>query len=345
MPTHAHSPLHLLPRDHSPVRVALAGLGSMGVIHLKALTSLQAGISEAYYKADLPQQIKRMKICALCDPDLHKQQNFPNIPFYQEWQTLLQEQQPHIALIASPTLSHFELASQALDAGVHTLVEKPITPTLQECQTLIHSAATHGCRLLAGHVERYNPVAIKLHHLINDEGLQIRQYRFERTQAHPSRIPDDIIIDKLIHDLDLVHYLFGSVQKVEVRSSRIIKDRIMEMEVSLLHEEGVRGQLFVSWLVPDDAPKCRQVHLQSTTGDLFQGDFIQKRLSVNDRDIACDVQGWIAPANNQIKDQLVDFFAYCLAPPPQIPPPLLSPQEMEESIRIIEHIRSISYHV
>lgn len=335
----------LIPRDHTPVRVAMAGLGSMGEIHMKAAAFLQAGVSEDYYKSDLPRQIKRLTICAVCDPNPEKQQEFPTYPFYENWGDLLRNQNPHLAIIASPTPSHFGLALQALERGVHTLVEKPITRTRKECRTLIECADTHGCRVQAGHVERYNPVSIKLHSLITGQKLQINSYRFERSQPLPERIADDIITDKLIHDLDLAIYFFGPVSKTKTLNCRRVDGRIMEIEIQLEHATGTIGNLFVSWLVEARDRKRRQVQMLTGHGESISGDFVGKSLSISGVEVTCGVQGWIAPVNNQIKDQLADFLAYCLEPEPGIPPPLLSREEMLESIQLIEQIRSQNAHV
>lgn len=335
----------LIPRDHTPVRVAVAGLGRMGEIHMKAAAFLQAGVSEDYYKSDLPRQIRRLTICAACDPNPEKQHEFPTCPFYRSWADLLRDQTPRLAIIASPSESHFALARQALEAGIHTLVEKPITRTLEECRTLIKCADAHGCRVQAGHVERYNPVAVKLHSLITGQKLRIRSYRFERSQPLPERIPDDIVTDKLIHDLDLAIYFFGPVSKTNTLDRRRVDGRIVEIEIQLEHDAGTTGRLFVSWLVEAKGAKRRQVRMRTGDGETISGDFVGKSLSIAGVEVTCGVRGWIAPVNNQIKDQLADFLAYCLEPDPGIPPPLLSREEMLASIHIIEQIRSQNAHV
>jgi predicted dehydrogenase len=335
----------LIPRDSTPVRIAVAGLGKMGSVHLQAVGSLRKGGAEIYYKSDLPRHIRRLELCGVCDADPGKELLYPGIPFYQSWGDLLRGQNPHLAIIASPTRTHVDLALQSLGAGVHTLVEKPITTTLSECQNLIELADANGCRVQAGHVERYNPVAIKLHSLLAKGDLRVRSYRFERSQPLPRRIPDDILTDKLIHDLDLAIYLFGSIQNVHPRSCREVAGRLMEVEVELAHQSGATGTLFVSWMVAEDAPRHRRVSVQSDNDGQIQGDFIEKQLWMNGRRLDCGVRGWISPTNNQIKDQLADFLAYCLEPVPGVPPPLLSRQEMLESIRIIETLRSTLCHV
>ncbi|MGA0368081.1 MAG: Gfo/Idh/MocA family protein [Kiritimatiellia bacterium] len=335
----------LIPRDHSPVRVAVAGLGLMGEVHMRAAAFLQAGVSEDYYKVDIPQQIKRLKICAVCDRDPARQTEFPTYPFYENWGDLIRNEKPHLAIIASPARTHVPLAMQALEAGVHTLVEKPVCRTVEECQTLINCAKRNGCRVQAGHVERYNPVAIKLHAVLTQEQLSIKSYRFERSQPLPERIPDDIITDKLIHDLDLAIYFFGPVTRTEILQCREVEGRVVEIEVKVQHEAGACGSLFVSWLVSDHAGRHRRVHMLTGGGEKISGDFLGKTLSIAGVEVTCGVQGWISPVNNQIKDQLADFLAYCLEPVEGIPPPLLSSGEMLESIRVIEHIRSLISHV
>jgi hypothetical protein len=85
--------------------------------------------------------------------------------------------------------------------------------------------------------------------------------------------------------------------------------------------------------------------MQAVDGKSVSGDFIGKTLFIAGLEISCGVQGLISPVNNQIKDQLADFLAYCLEPIPGIPPPLLSREEMLESTKIIQHIRSTLHHV
>ncbi len=331
--------IHYIPRDESPVRLAVAGLGRMGGYHIEAARRLQAGDSEEYYKADLPRQIRRLEVCAVCDTDSDRRLAFQCCPGYEEWDELLQKKQrPQLAVIATPTTTHFRLARQALAAGVHCLVEKPLVTTSRECNELMRLADANGCRLLAGHVERYNPVAIKLHELLRAGELTIAEYAFQRTQPHPARIPDDIVTDKLIHDLDLALYLFGGIDRIELLNCRSRHGQAAEVEVGLTHASGLPGRLLVSWLVSEGAGKCRRVRLRTDSGRELYGDFVGKTLRLDNQAVDCGVKGWIAPVNNQIKDQLADFLAYCLEPAPGIPPPLLSPDEILAAVGIIEKV-------
>lgn len=315
----------------------------MGAFHLEAARRLKNGETEDYYKGDLSEHIRRLQICGVCDihPDAYQQRELKDVPFYTQWLDLLCQQHPQLAVIATPTKTHFEIGKQALEHGAHCLIEKPLTSDFQECQTLFNTASTHGCRLLAGHVERYNPVTIKLRSLMEKDNLKLDNYRFTRSQKLPERIADDIIVDKLIHDLDLALYLFGSVVEVKVISSQKIDNRIVEAEIELQHHQGTTGRLFVSWLTNSNE-KIRQVWMRSSDNTIITGDFVAKKLEMNNRPVQCGVRGWIQPVNNQIKDQLADFLAYCLEPRSDIPPPLLSPEEIKNAIHIIDEVHQLN---
>jgi len=202
----------LLSRDVSRIRIAVVGLGKMGAYHLQAIQRLASGESEKYYKAGLDIQIEKLELCGLCDPDPSKARSIaPNIPAFTDWANLLADCSPDLAVIASPTSTHFDLAMQTLESGVHTFVEKPLVTTLKEFNPLVKTAVAQGCRLMSGHIERYNPVAMKLRSMLASAEICAESYRFQRSQLHVARISDDIVTDKIIHDLDLAQYFFGTI--------------------------------------------------------------------------------------------------------------------------------------
>jgi predicted dehydrogenase len=328
----------LLSRDVDRIRIAVAGLGKMGGYHVRAIRQLAAGAAESYYKSGLSEQTRKLELCGLCDPDAGKRGEVSgDVPVFENWHDLLENVRPDLAVIASPTPTHFELTKQSLEAGVHTLVEKPMVTSSAEFRQLAALAAEQGCRLMSGHVERYNPVSIKLRTLLAEENLPVTGYRFQRTQPHDPRIQDDIVTDKIIHDLDLAHYFFGAVREVELLDFKRTGGQVQEAAVRLRHESGVEGTLFVSWLLPDVWP-CREVRIACANGDSLVGDFSRKQLLQNGSAVSCAVPHWVRPDNNQIKDELADFVAYCMIPDPALPQfePLLQPDEIERSIGIIE---------
>ncbi len=108
--------------------------------------------------------------------------------------------QPDFAIIAVPTRAHLEVALPLLEAGVPCLVEKPIATSLEEASRLV--AFPH---CLPGHIERFNPVFQVL------AGAHPRYIEAERLGPPSGRADDvDVVLDLMIHDLDLVRWLLPS---------------------------------------------------------------------------------------------------------------------------------------
>lgn len=110
------------------------------------------------------------------------------------------------AVLAVPTNLHANIGLMLLDAGIHLLVEKPLASDVPSCTALVEKAERQGCLLMVGHVERFNPAALELGNLISDP----RHLSFERLGPRPERVEDDVVLDLMIHDLDLASCLVGS---------------------------------------------------------------------------------------------------------------------------------------
>lgn len=113
--------------------------------------------------------------------------------------------------LAVPTESHSEIACGLLEAGVNVLVEKPIARTLAEADAMIAAAEKSGAVLQVGHLERFNPALVALRpHVRNPVYFEIH-----RVGEFTARSLDiDVVLDLMIHDLDIVQWLVG--EQVEV---------------------------------------------------------------------------------------------------------------------------------
>ncbi len=329
----------LIPADIDEIRVAVVGMGKMGNAHLLGLRELCAGKCEDYYKGNVCELAHRLKICGLCDRSWSSRLSYKDYNLFTSPEVLIREARPHLAVISTPTKTHFELAEQCLSHGIHTLVEKPVTTTCAELRFLLDLAEQRECRLMAGHVERYNPVSIKLVSLLSPLRPPFA-YSFIRTQKRPERIPDDIVTDKIIHDLDLSLCFFGPVKDVVLVDVKKVDNLICEACVELSHENGSCGTVLVSWLVERDVVR-RRVCIENRDHS-FEGDFSRKRLFVDGQETSCAVEGMSRPANNQIKDELVDFLAYSSEWPGPGPrfAPLLSVEEIIQVAELIEKINT-----
>ena len=330
--------LRLLPRTIDVIKIGIVGMGKMGNFHLEALCQLAQGSHEDYYKGGVTSQLRKIRICGLCDCSRARLDAHPTITGYESLHGLISEQKPHIVVIATPIQTHRQLAKETLESGVHTFVEKPLVTRSAELDELIAVAKTNGCRLMSGHVERYNPVAVKIVSLLKSKPVKVNSYSFVRTQPHDPRITDDIISDKLIHDIDLALYFFGPIKAVTVKDVREVSGQAYQIRVKTAHKNNIRGDIFVSWLVTEDEKK-REV-VVSYDGRRILGDFSGKRLLVNGEPIDCGVSGMIRPLNNQIKDELVDFIMHCSEPEgaDERISPLLTLDEIVQSVALIDTI-------
>jgi predicted dehydrogenase len=112
-----------------------------------------------------------------------------------------------VASVAVPTSRHFEVAHALLSAGIHVLVEKPITDTVDRAQALVDCAGERGLVLQVGHIERFSAVyralAAKVTRPLFIEATRISPFR-------PRAIDVDVVLDLMIHDIDIVLGLAAS---------------------------------------------------------------------------------------------------------------------------------------
>lgn len=109
--------------------------------------------------------------------------------------------------IVVPTLHHFGVARDFLRSGVHILLEKPITTTLNEADELIRIAREQGVVLQIGHLERFNPVIMALDSVITEPGF------IESTRIAPFKprgTDVNVVLDLMIHDIDIIQNIVRS---------------------------------------------------------------------------------------------------------------------------------------
>lgn len=109
------------------------------------------------------------------------------------------------AIVATPTPTHFDTALPLLKAGIHTLIEKPIAETPDKGRQLDESARLSGTLLMVGHVERFNPA---VRYLV-ESGESPLDISIRRISPFPARIKDSVVLDLMIHDIDLAMLLMG----------------------------------------------------------------------------------------------------------------------------------------
>ena len=157
--------------------------------------------------------------------------------------------------VATPTVSHHELALRALRAGRHVLVEKPVTATLAQADDLIREAEQRGLVLQVGHIERFNPAAEALYR----HGRQARFVEVHRLGSFSARSLDiDVVLDLMIHDLDVVLALDGSEPvQVEAVGVPVLTPKVDIANARLRFASGLIANLTASRVSMDKVRKFR----------------------------------------------------------------------------------------
>ncbi|MDP2319918.1 MAG: Gfo/Idh/MocA family oxidoreductase [Acidobacteriota bacterium] len=160
-----------------------------------------------------------------------------------------------VAVVAVPTESHARIAQALLAAGVHTLVEKPITQTVAEADALIATARSRGVVLAVGHSERFNPAVMAARPHLKDP----RFIEVHRLGQLPGRSLDiDVVLDLMIHDLDLILSLVPSeVEGVEAVGVPVLTPRIDIANARLRFANGCIANLTASRISREPVRKIR----------------------------------------------------------------------------------------
>jgi predicted dehydrogenase len=157
--------------------------------------------------------------------------------------------------IAVPTCAHFEIGELCLNAQKHVLMEKPMAADVDQANQLVHLAQEKACHLEVGHIERHHPV-------MNAVKEKIKAPRFievHRLSPFTARSTDiDVVLDLMIHDLDLSLEMVGSPIK-EIRASgvSVLTDRVDIANARLEFESGAVANLTASRVSPQRTRKFR----------------------------------------------------------------------------------------
>lgn len=173
-------------------KIGLLGVGHLGKIHLKCILATSCWELAGFYD---PDEKNAASVLA----------QYPELRRFSSLKDLLHE--VDAVDIVTPTVTHFALATQALRAGKHVFLEKPVTETVSEGRRLLKLAEKQGVKVQVGHVERFNPAFQAM------QGVQSNPMFIEghRLAAFSPRGTDvSVILDLMIHDLDLILQLVDS---------------------------------------------------------------------------------------------------------------------------------------
>ncbi|MGA2808718.1 MAG: Gfo/Idh/MocA family oxidoreductase [Terracidiphilus sp.] len=228
------------------MRVAVAGAGAFGKNHLRVYRELEtAGEGVALVAAVEPNAARASETAAKYA-----------IPVFATVDALLAaDLKINAATVAVPTVHHHAVASVLLDAGLDLLVEKPLAAKLAEADDLLALAAKHARILQPGHLERFNPAVL---------AVQPRLRRPMFFEAHrlsiftPRALDVDVVLDLMIHDLDIVLTFAASpVREVRAVGLPILSPKVDIANVRVEFESGCVANFTASRVSTERVRKLR----------------------------------------------------------------------------------------
>lgn len=210
------------------VKAGVIGVGHMGRYHVAAYT-----------------EMVDVELVGIADIDTAKVQEIAgryNTVGYTDYRELFGK--VDVVSVAVPTLLHFPVAKEFLEAGVHVLVEKPITQDLEQARELFRLAEKRDVILHIGHVERFNGAVQELRKIVRDPIL----IESRRLGPFVPRIQDDgVVLDLMIHDLDIILDLVDSpVVELNAAGASIFTPLEDVATVQLLFESGCMATISAS---------------------------------------------------------------------------------------------------
>ncbi len=157
--------------------------------------------------------------------------------------------------IATPSITHFDIACKAVLAGKHVFVEKPVTATLEEARELQSLIVKQGVVFQVGHVERFNPAFIAAKPYL-DAPVFIEVHRL--AQYNPRGTDVSVVLDLTMHDLDLITSIVDSpVKEIRVAGSAIVSAGVDLLNARLEFESGCVANITTNRMALRNSRKFR----------------------------------------------------------------------------------------
>lgn len=232
--------------SQDPISVAVVGVGVFGRNHARV------------YK-ELEQQGEAVRLLGVVDPDVNRAdavaREFGCKAFGSVEQMLTTHSELQAASVAAPTVHHVEVARDLMKAGVDVLIEKPLATTLAEAEELVRLAAARKRIAQVGHLERFNPaVRATLPLLTHPMFFEVHRL----SVFTPRSLDVDVVLDLMIHDLDIVlAFAKSAVKEVRAVGLPILSGKVDIANVRLELESGCIANFTASRVSTERVRKLR----------------------------------------------------------------------------------------
>jgi predicted dehydrogenase len=175
------------------IRVGVVGVGHLGMHHARVYT-----------------EILGAQLVGVVDVDEERAHTIGEnlgVPAFSDLEDFIRIKRPDALSIVVPTSRHFEVAKYVMDQGLHVLIEKPVTSTVDEAEELLRLAVDKNLILQVGHIERFNSAVQHVREFVNEPYF----IQTHRMGPFTPRINDvGVVLDLMIHDVDIILSMVNS---------------------------------------------------------------------------------------------------------------------------------------
>ncbi|GAA3516106.1 Gfo/Idh/MocA family oxidoreductase [Aquimarina addita] len=221
------------------LKAGILGAGHLGKIHLRLL-----------------EQSENYQLIGFFDPNEKHAKAITEEFGYQQFNSLQELiDAVDVVDIVTPTFAHFDVAKQAIEAGKHVFIEKPITNTVAEAEELIALAKKHNVKGQVGHVERFNPAYTAVASKI-DNPMFIEAHRLAEFNPRGTDVP--VVLDLMIHDIDaILSVVHSEVKNISASGVSVISETPDIANARIEFENGCVANLTASRISLKNMRKAR----------------------------------------------------------------------------------------
>jgi len=261
-----------------PPRVALVGSGYWGPNLARNFHALES-------------------LAAICDRNAQALSKlaivYPSAKTTPDYSRILADKSLDAVVIATPAVTHYELVKQALNAGKHVFVEKPLALSRSEAEELAAQADRLNLTLMVGHILVYHPAFEALVTLVRSGELgKVRHVRSERLSLGKLRSEENVLWSFGPHDASLLaELLAGDPQEVRASGHAILQEGVEDVvTMDLRYSDDVTAHIHLSWLEP--VKRHRLTVIGSEKMAVFDDTLSEGKLRLYDRGFDLSESGW-----------------------------------------------------
>ena len=276
---------------NNKIRIGVIGLGYLGKFHYQK------------YKAN-----KHVNLTSVVDTD---KENYSiikgkDVLMFEKYQDIVDK--VDAVSIVTPTVTHYKLAKYFLDNKIHVLLEKPMTETVAQAKKLNAIAKKNKCVLQIGHLEQFNPAIRKLRKsACKPKFIEVHRL----CQFNPRANDVDVVLDLMIHDIDIVLSIVNKkIESIEVSGKKILTNLTDIANVRIKFKDNIVANLTASRISTKNERKMRIF----SNNSYYSIDFINNKLKKihKDKRNSFKVTDFNFKKTDVLDDEINNFINTCL---------------------------------